>query len=341
MADDDHDELLERALNGDSGAFADLSDRYRVPLFRHCYRMLASGQDAEEAVQDTLTRAWQRMDTIDDRGSFSSWLYRIATNICIDRLRGRERRIHPVSFGPPAVRGSMPDRPASDLPWIEPAGDVLLGLAEDPAHGALRRERVSLAFVAALHQLSARQRAALLLHDVLDFTHDEVADVLATSSSAVNSLLFRAREVVKAAALVTPPDPDDPTVRALLARYIRAWELADISEFLATVSDDVRFSMPPLPTWYEGSESVAAFVESAIFDLARPYGIPLMAGRANGQTAMGVYLAGSDGRLRIDGLQVLDIDAAARSIAAITSFRDPVLARRCGFPAVMFSETQR
>ena len=275
MTDADHDDVLERALGGDADAFEELTKQYRGRLFRHCYRMLGSGHDAEEAVQDTLTRAWQRMNTFGNGGSFSSWLYRIATNICIDRLRGRRRRIHPISLGPPARAGSMPQPGGVDLDWIEPAGDVPLGLAGDPAVTTLRRERVSLAFVAALHLLSPRERAALLLHDVLEFTHDEVAEVLATSNSAINSLLYRAREVVKGSVAVASPDPDDPAVKTLLARYVRAWELADISEFVATVSDDVRFSMPPLPTWYEGSDSVAAFVEAAIFGPARPYGVPI------------------------------------------------------------------
>lgn len=327
----DHDDVLERALDGGADSFAELSTFYQAPLFRHCYRMLGSGQDAEEAVQDTLTRAWQRIGTFDRRGSFSGWMYRIATNVCIDRLRGRRRRIHPVSLGPAAARGSMPQGAGADIDWIEPVGDGPLGLGEDPASSTVRRERISLAFVAALHRLSARQRAALLLHDVLEFTHDEVAEVLATSTSAVNSLLYRAREVVKSAAVVVPSNPDDPAVRSLLDRYIRAWELADISEFLATVSDDVQFSMPPLPTWYEGSESVGAFVETAIFAPARPHGPVLIAGRANGQSALGVYMPGPDGVLVIDGLQVLDIDPATNRIAAITSFRDPALAERCGF----------
>lgn len=334
MADDDHDEVLERALMGDADAFAELARQYQVRLFRHCYRMLGSGQDAEEAVQDTLARAWRRLDTLDEVVSFSGWLYRIATNICIDRLRGRKRRIHPISLGPPAALGSMPQAQVLDVDWIEPAGDLPLGLDGDPALMTLTRERVSLAFVAALHLLSARERAALLLHDVLDFTHDEVAEVLGTSNSAINSLLYRARQAVRNSVTVVPPDPDDPAVKSLVDRYVRAWERADISEFVATVSDDVRFSMPPLPTWYAGSASVAAFVEAAIFGPARPYGVPVAVGRTNGQVALGIYLPGPDGIPSIDGLQVLDINAASNSIAAITSFRDPDLAQRCGFPAV-------
>lgn len=327
----DIDEVLDLARLGDAAAFQKLTDQHRASLFRHCYRMLGSGPEAEEAVQDTLLRAWQRLDTYDGRGSFPGWMYRIATNLCIDRLRGRQRRLHPVSLGPPATSGSMPRPPDAGLDWIEPVADHTIDMGGDPEHTALARERVSLAFVAALQQLSARQRAALLLHDVLDFSHDEVAEVLDTSSSAVNSLLYRARETISATPIVPAANPDDPAVKTLLARYVRAWELADINEFLATVSEDVRLSMPPLSTWYLGSHDVAAFVEAAIFGPSRPFGVTMQIGRANGQPALATYTPGPDGSLVIDGLQVIDVNESGTRIAAITSFRDPELALRCGF----------
>lgn len=326
---------LTRAKSGDATAFAQLADRNRDRLYRHCYRMLGSGHDAEEAVQDTLLRAWQRLDTFDGRGSFPGWMYRIATNLCIDRLRGQRRRLHPVSLGPPAPPGAMPQGPEAGIDWVEPVGDETIGLASDPEQLALARERVSLAFVAALQQLSPRQRAVLLLHDVLDFTHDEVAEVIDASPSAVNSLLYRARRTIASSPIVVPADPDDPAVLALLERYMRAWEFADIAEFLATVSDDVRFSMPPLSTWYEGAASVGAFIEAAVFG---PGGrVPMKLGRANGQPAIATYTFGPDGKLTIDGLQVLDVDAESVKIAAITSFRDPKLAVACGFPQALKS----
>jgi len=327
----DYEPILALARAGDATAFAELADHYRNPLFRHCYRMLGSGHEAEDAVQDTLLRAWQRLDTFDGRGSFPGWMYRIATNVCIDRLRGRRRRTHPVSLGPPAAAGALPTGPEPDVDWIEPVADQVTGFAGNPEHQALTRERISLAFVAALQQLSARQRAALLLHDVLEFTHEEVAEALDTSPSAVNSLLYRARQAIGASATVVPANPDDPAVKALLARYVRAWELADISELLATVSDDVRFSMPPLSTWYEGSGAVTGFIESAVFAHVRPHGITMRVGRANGQPAIATYAPGPDGDLVVDGLQVLDIDPGTSRITAITSFRDPGLAVRCGF----------
>jgi RNA polymerase sigma-70 factor (ECF subfamily) len=218
------------------------------------------------------------------------------------------------------------------IEWVEPIGDQSIGLSEDPAHSAEQRERISLAFVAALQRLSARQRAALLLHDVLDFSHDEVAEVLESSPSAVNSLLYRARETMSASPTPVLADPNDPAVKALLGRYVRAWERADISEFLATVSEDVRLSMPPLPTWYQGSSGVAAFIESVIFGPARPLGVRVRLGGANGQPAVAIYEPGPDGMLTASGLQVIDVDADSETITDITSFRDPGIAEQCGFP---------
>jgi len=326
---------LARARAGDADAFATLVDGHRVGLLRHCYRMLGSGLDAEEALQDTLLRAWQRLDTYEARGSFQGWIYRIATNLCIDRLRGRRPRSLPMDRGPASPPGAPPSAAESPLDWVEPIGDQDLGLGEDPAHSAELRERISLAFVAALQRLSARQRAALLLHDVLDFSHEEVAEVLDSSPSAVNSLLFRARETMSAAHAPVPANPADPAVKELLDRYIRAWERADVSELVATVSADVRLSMPPIPTWYRGLESVVTFIESAVFAPARPHGVTMQLGGANGQPALATYQPRPDGTLVVNGLQILEIDAGSKLITAITSYRDPAMAVRCGLPAVL------
>jgi RNA polymerase sigma-70 factor (ECF subfamily) len=237
-----------------------------------------------------------------------------------------------VSHGPSASPGSFPEGADLAIEWVEPIGDANIGLEQDPAHSAEQRERISLAFIAALQRLSARQRAALLLHDVLDFSQNEVAEVLDSSPSAVNSLLFRARETMSASPTPVPADPKDPEVRELLDRYMRAWERADISEFLATVSDDVRISMPPIPTWYQGSETVAKFIETAIFEQVRPYGITMRPGSANGQPAFATYEPGSDGVMTVSGIQVIEVDDGSRTITGITSFRDPEIAVRCGFP---------
>jgi RNA polymerase sigma-70 factor, ECF subfamily len=341
MVNDDNNDgqTLAQARAGDAIAFASLVDEHRVGLLRHCYRMLGSGADAEDALQDTLLRAWQRLDTFEERGSFQGWMYRIATNLCIDRIRSRPSKSHPVNHGPPSPPGSLPEGADSPIDWVEPIADETIGLGDDPAHLAEQRERISLAFVAALQRLSGRQRAALLLHDVLDFTHDEVAEILDTSPSAVNSLLFRARETMSVLPTKAPADPKNPAVKKLLARYVRAWERADISEFIATVSADVRFSMPPLTTWFEGSTDVATFIEQAIFGPTRPHGIAMRMGHANGQAAIATYEPGLDGLLIASGLQILDIDFGTNTIAAITSFRDPGIAVRCALPATIPSKT--
>ena len=323
---------LARARAGDTVAFASLVDGHRTGLLRHCYRMLGSGPDAEEALQDTLLRAWQRLDTFEARGSFQGWMYRIATNLCIDRLRGRRPRSHPVTHSPAASPGTFPEAADPAIEWVEPIGDATIGLGQDPAHTAEQRERISLAFVAALQRLSARQRAALLLHDVLDFSQNEVAEVLDSTPSAVNSLLYRARETMSASPTPVPADPNDPEVKKMLDRYMAAWDRADITELLATVSEDVRLAMPPTPTWYQGSQIVADFIKAVIFEPARPYGVTMLAGGANGQPAFATYQPGPDGSMVVNGLQVLDVDQVSHRITGIISFRDPETAVRCDFP---------
>ena len=331
-------QLLHRAREGDDDAFGELVDRQRGTLMRHCYRMLGSGVEAEDAVQDAMLRAWRQLDSYDGRGSFNGWLYRIATNLCLDRLRREPARAHPITHGPPTRLGDPFDDPEVGIRWIEPAANDLLGIGEDPMASVIRRERVSLAFVAALHRLSPRERAALLLADVLDFSHEEVADVLDASASAVNSLLYRARRSVGTESVTRPANPDDPEVQALLSRYMQAWEVADIARFVETVSDDVHFSMPPLSTWFHGSADVAAFVDEAIFQPSDS-GMVVRQGRANGQAAMATYEPDDTGNLVVTGLQVLDIDADFMAITAVTSFRDTDAAIRCGFPGSVESST--
>jgi len=198
----------------------------------------------------------------------------------------------------------------------------------------VRREEISLAFVAALQLLAPRQRAALLLHDVLGFTHGEVAEVLEVSTTAVNSLLSRARESVRARVGLPQPDITDPRVLRLLQRYIQAWQLADIDAFVRLVSEDVRFVMPPLTAWFDGREAVAAFIENAIFAPARPHGVHLRAGSCHGQPAFAIYQPDGAGHLVVSGLQVLQLGEVDGQplITTLVSYRDPALAIRCGLP---------
>jgi len=334
MADSADKVLLARAVTGDDTAFAELVQPYQRPVFRHCYRMLGSGADAEDAVQDALERAWRKLATYDGSGPFGAWLQRIATNVCLDGLRARRTRIGPVGYGPPTAPGTMPGAPDPELAWVEPVGDADLRI-QDPEHEVVRREEVSLAFVAALQLLAPRQRAALLLHDVLGFTHAEVAEVLEASTTAVNSLLSRARDTVRASAGLPQPDVTDPRVQRLLERYLRAWQLADIDAFVQLVTEDVRFIMPPLTAWFDGREAVAAFIDSAIFAAARPHGVHLKAGSCNGQPAFATYEPDGEGRLVVSGLQVLQLGEVRGQplITTLVSYRDPGLAIRCGLPS--------
>jgi RNA polymerase sigma-70 factor (ECF subfamily) len=330
-------DLLARAGGGDDTAFAALVEPHQRAVFRHCYRMLGSGTDAEDATQDTLERAWRRLGTYDGSGAFGAWLQRIATNVCLDGLRAKRTRIGPAGYGPPTAAGAMPGPPDPELAWVEPVSDSDLRGTGDPQDEVVRREEISLAFVAALQRLPPRQRAALLLHDVLAFSHAEVGEVLGVSTTAVNSLLSRARESVRATADRPQPDMSEPRVRQFLERYVRAWQLADIEEFVRLIAEDIRFSMPPLTAWFDGREAVGAFVENAIFAPVRPHGIVLRAGWCNGQPAFATYEPDGQGRLVASGLQVLQLaDSGGQPlITALVSYRDPALAIRCGLPPAL------
>jgi RNA polymerase sigma-70 factor (ECF subfamily) len=227
--------------------------------------------------------------------------------------------------------------PDLEAVWVEPVSDAELNGAGDPQETLLRREEISLAFVAALQRLAPRQRAALLLHDVLGFSHAETAEVLAVSASAVNSLLSRARETVQASLGTPVPDLTDPRVQQFRERYVRAWQLADIEAFVQLVTEDVQFSMPPLSAWFDGREAVAQFTDDVIFAAVRPHGITLRAGSCNGQPAFATYEPDGAGRLVATGLQIVQLSDVNGEllITALVSYRDPAVAVRCGLPAVI------
>jgi RNA polymerase sigma-70 factor (ECF subfamily) len=332
MADPD---LLARAVAGDDDAFAQLVAAYRRPVFRHCYRMLGSGADAEDATQDTLVKAWRGLAGYDGAGSIGAWLHRIATNVCLDEHRARRARRGPVMAHDTAAGGGASRLTEGETMWVEPVSDAALHGTPDPQDTVVSREEVSLAFVAALQRLAPRQRAALLLHDVLGFTHAEVAEVLDIGVTAVNSLLSRARESVRASTGTPQPAISDPRVQLLLRRYLRAWQLADIDALVGLVVEDVNLSMPPATTWLHGRDAVAAFIETAVFVPARPHGVMVRAGSCNGQLAVATYQPDDAGNLVIGGLQILELAIADGEplIAAIISYRDPDLAIRCGMPA--------
>jgi RNA polymerase sigma-70 factor (ECF subfamily) len=273
-------------------AFRTLFEPHRRPITLHCYRMLGSLQDAEEVVQETLLRAWQRRDEVRSSGAQRAWLYQIATNACLDQLRkaGRRQRALPHLVGAPSTTVRI-GPPLEEQFWLEPAPDALLDIADEglpgPDERASRRESIVLSFIAALQLLSPKQRAALLLVDVLGWTPQETAALLDTSVPSVNSLLQRARKSVAAARDEPPPPPVSESDSALLGRFIGAWEQGDLQAFTALLADDALFSMPPQAEWYRGREAIGQFF-AAIW-AALPGQRRLLPLAANGGLGVAVY----------------------------------------------------
>jgi RNA polymerase sigma-70 factor (ECF subfamily) len=291
--------------------FARLADPYRRELLVHCYRMLGSFHDAEDVVQETYLRAWRAFDRFEGRSSMRTWLYRIATRACLTALESKGRRVLPSGLGGPSEDGHAAlGEHRRDIPWLEPLPDVAVrGDAEDPATIAARRESTRLAFVAALQTLPARQRAALILRDVLDWSAAEVADLLDMSVAAVNSALQRARAHIAGAdaseeEVVMQPDIDEE----VLTRYVAAFEHADVLALTALLRRDVELEMPPLATWFSGREAVVEFFGSRVMTGVLRRFVPI---RANGRPATAVYHLGEDARLHAHSIQVLESEDGA------------------------------
>ncbi|HYH49849.1 MAG TPA: sigma-70 family RNA polymerase sigma factor [Acidimicrobiia bacterium] len=322
-------DLLTRARAGDGDAFEELTEPYRRELHVHCYRMLGSIQDAEDALQEALLAAWQGLGAFEERASLRTWLYRIATNRCLNALRSAKRR-PAMPWNVPSVEPPEPTR-LGEVVWLQPYPDALLEGAADAPLGPEARyeqtEAISLAFVTALQLLPARQRAVLILRDVLGYHADEVADLLETTVSSVNSALKRARAALQSRPAITAgerpaaPAPDSPAEKALVERFVRAYEAGDVEALVAMLTDDVCISMPPMPFEYQGREVVARFFATVILGGRRIY--DLVPTRANGQLAFGAYLRGSDGVRHGAGLLVLTV--AGDRISALTRFENTVL----------------
>src|SRR5207245_3568362 len=261
LAEVDESTLLPALRDGDERAFQRLTDRYRRELLVHCYRMLGSFHDAEDALQEALLRAWRGLESFQGRSALRPWLYRIATNACLDVIASRRRRALPNATGPAAGAGESLPGPVMEPLWIEPLPDNLIDLRPtvNPEAHYDARESVTLAFLATLQTLPGRQRATLILRDVLGWKASEVADLLDSSVGAVNSALHRARASMKA----YRPDrsPADTStgrepVAALLSRYVDAWHAADAAGLVALLREDALITMPPLPLWYEGRATI-------------------------------------------------------------------------------------
>jgi RNA polymerase sigma-70 factor (ECF subfamily) len=305
--------LLAAAREGDERAFTQLVEPYRRELHQHCYRMLGSVHDADDVVQESLLRAWRSIGSFDGRQSVRPWLYKIATNRCLTARQSRQRRELPTDLSPGTV-------PARETEWLEPYPDVRQGLdALRPEARVLALERVELAFVAALQQLSALQRAVLVLREVLGFSAREVADMLDTTVASVNSALQRARAVLRERAPSRSQQQElaaaGAGVRAIAARYAAAWESSDVAGIVAMLAEDVRLAMPPVLAWYEGPAAVgAALAAGPITHRWR-----LLPTQANGQLAFGCYRWQEERGLFVgEGLDVLTLRAGR--IAAITAF---------------------
>jgi RNA polymerase sigma-70 factor (ECF subfamily) len=330
------EQTLSRARAGDEDAFRELIDPYRRELQLHCYRILGSLQDAEDQVQETLLAAWGGLTDFEGRASLRAWLYRIATNRCLNALRGRGRR-------PQAIRSSVePPEPTRRVEpiWLEPYPDVLLeGLADivpGPEARFEMRESVALAFVAALQHLPPRQRAVLVLRDVLGFRTTEVAGILDCSEGSVKGALQRARltldERLPAGSREHAPVPGSARERELVDRFAAAFERGDTDGIVSLLSDDAWVTMPPEPQEYQGRAAIAAFLRDR--QRARGGTLRLTAIRANGQPAFGGYLP--DARTGAAGaylLMVLTLDGGR--IDAITFFGDRGLFPRFGLPPTL------
>jgi RNA polymerase sigma-70 factor (TIGR02960 family) len=320
-------DLISKAQSGDDEAFRKLIEPHRRELQVHCYRMLGSFQDAEDALQDTLLAAWQNFKGFEGRASLRTWLYRIATNRCLNARRAATRR--PAK--PWDVPGVEPPEPTrlGEVVWLEPFPDTLLTDAIDISLGPEARyqqtESISLAFVTALQLLPPRQLAVLILRDVLGFHANEVANMLDTTVESVNSALKRARASMQrrrpaAKDHELPPTANSPSEDAIVGKFVSAWESADLNSLVALLTDDVFISMPPMPFEYEGRDLVARFC-AGIFRAGRRF--DLVRTRANGQPAFGAYLRSPSGISHGIGLYVLTL--RGDRISAMTRFENSVI----------------
>ena len=314
----------------EEGEFTRLASPYRPELLAHCYRMLGSVHDAEDQLQETMLRAWRSYDQFEGRSSLRTWLYRIATNTCLRAIETRQRRPLPSGLGQPGDDPSGPlDAPLPEVPWIEPIPDALIG--NDPAAVVTSRTNIRLALIAALQYLPPRQRAVLILRDVLGWRAAEVADLLGTTTTAANSALQRARAQLEQVAPSEDElrEPAEPDVVALLNRYAAAFENADVVALTALLREDATIEMPPTPTWFAGRGNVATFLRSSV--LREPGRMRMVPTAANGQPALAEYVRGADGVYRAFGIQVLTVEGSL--IARISAFLDPSLFVLFGLPA--------
>ena len=323
----------------DQADFAQLTDPFRAELLAHCYRMLGSVHDAEDQVQETMIRAWRSYGDFEGRASLRTWLYKIATNACLRALETRGRRPLPSGLGAPGANSDGPlATEQGEVPWLEPIPDSLVRAdPADPASVMVSRASLRLALIAALQHLPARQRAVLILRDVLQWRASEVADLLGTTTTAVNGLLLRARARIEQAGLAQEEirEPAETSQRALLDRYAAAFENADAAALSRLLREDAVFEMPPVLTWFAGRDLIGRFLGSRV--LGQPGDFKTVPIAANGQPGLAFYLLGRDGHHHAHAVQVLTISGAG--IAHIVSFNQPELFLAFGLAEVLPAAT--
>jgi RNA polymerase sigma-70 factor, ECF subfamily len=343
MSDERH--LLEAAQAGDEEAFALLLGPYQAQLRTHCYRMLGSLHDAEDALQETMLRAWSGLARFEGRSSLRSWLYRIATNASLRMIEKRPKRVLPIDYGPAADPHIAFGEPLTESIWLEPFPDAQLGVEASmlgPDARYEQRESIELAFAAALQHLPARQRAVLILRDVLGFSARETAEALEMTPVSVDSALQRAHKAIEQR---VPAHTQQATLRALgdselrqiVNRFANAWERNDVDAVVAMLADDARMTMPPWPSWYSGRDAIATFLRS--WPLSLPKHWQVLVTGANGQPAVAGYLWDAQAAaFRPETIIVLTFQAAR--IEEITAFRSPELFPRFRLPEQLTTPTE-
>jgi len=326
----DERRLLEAAREGDKKAFALLVGPYQTQLRAHCYRMLGSLSDAEDALQETLLRAWSGLARFESRSSLRSWLYRIATNASLRMIEKRPNRVLPIDYGPAADPHAASGEPLTESIWLEPYPDAELGVEAallGPDARYEQRESIELAFAAAFQHLPARQRAVLILRDVLGFSARETAEALETTPAAVDSALQRAHTTIEQR---VPAQTQQATLRALgdselrqiVDRFADAWERNDVDAVVAMLADDARMTMPPWPSWYSGRHDVATFLRT--WPLSAKKRWKVLAAGANGQPAVAGYLW-DDQTTAYRPESIIVLTFLGTRIEEITAFRSPEL----------------
>jgi RNA polymerase sigma-70 factor, ECF subfamily len=305
--------------------FIEQAAPFRAELIAHCYRMLGSVHDAEDLVQETYVRGWRGYESLQERAALRSWLYRIATNECLRALENRARRVLPAGLGAGSTDADALLDDGSAHLWLEPLPDALT-----PETAVTAKQSVRLAMATALQDLPARQRAALILRDVVRFSAVEVAELLDTTPAAVNSALQRARAYLAEVAPTeeSVAEPDDELRRELLDRYCAAFERADVAALTELLQADVRLEMPPIPTWFTGRDAVTQFLATRAF--GRPGDVAMIPTAANGQPAVADYRRDADGVMSAHAIHVLT--TGHREVSAITVFLDPAVFAAFGMP---------